>query len=34
MDDLIESMQIKNKLQALSSQLSVTEKSAAIKKIL
>eukprot|EP00347_Sterkiella_histriomuscorum_P003593 403363692 len=34
MDDLIESMQIKNKLETLSSQLSVAEKSAAIKKIL
>lgn len=34
MDDLIESMQLKNKLQSLSSSLTVSEKSAAIKKIL
>lgn len=34
MDDLIESMQLKNKLQSISSSLTVSEKSAAIKKIL
>jgi hypothetical protein len=34
MDDLIESMQIKNKLETLGSQMTVVDKSNAIKKIL